>query len=71
MREEGIAIFSGNSNPNLSAKICEYLDIRLGAAKVSTFSDGEIQVEIHDNVRGKDVFENWGAFTAVFLNIEK
>jgi len=56
MREEGIAIFSGNSNPSLSAKICEYLDIRLGAAKVSTFSDGEIQVEIHDNVRGKDVF---------------
>jgi ribose-phosphate pyrophosphokinase len=40
----------------LSAKICEYLDIRSGNAKVSTFSDGEIQVEINENVRGKDVF---------------
>ena len=56
MQGEGIVIFSGNSNPNLSAKICGYLDIRLGNAKVSTFSDGEIQVEINDNVRGKDVF---------------
>jgi ribose-phosphate pyrophosphokinase len=56
MRDEGIVIFSGNSNPSLSAKICDYLDIRLGDAKVSTFSDGEIQVEINENVRGKDVF---------------
>ena len=56
MRDEGIVIFSGNSNPSLSTKICEYLDIRLGDAKVSTFSDGEIQVEINANVRGKDVF---------------
>lgn len=56
MQGEGIVIFSGNSNPSLSSKICEYLDIRLGDAKVSTFSDGEIQVEINENVRGKDVF---------------
>jgi ribose-phosphate pyrophosphokinase len=56
MQGEGIVIFSGNSNPNLSASICEYLGIRMGNAKVSTFSDGEIQVEINDNVRGKDVF---------------
>jgi ribose-phosphate pyrophosphokinase len=56
MQDEGIVIFSGNSNPSLSAKICEYLDIRSGNAKVSTFSDGEIQVEINENVRGKDVF---------------
>jgi ribose-phosphate pyrophosphokinase len=56
MQGEGIVIFSGNSNPKLSAHICEYLDIRMGNAKVSTFSDGEIQVEINDNVRGKDVF---------------
>ena len=56
MQDPGIAIFSGNSNPSLSNRICKYLDIRLGAAKVSTFSDGEIQVEINDNVRGKDVY---------------
>ena len=56
MQHQGIVIFSGNSNPSLSEKICQYLDIRLGDAKVSTFSDGEIQVEINDNVRGKDVF---------------
>ena len=56
MQDEGIVIFSGNSNPSLSAKICEYLDIRMGNAKVSTFSDGEIQIEIDENVRSKDVF---------------
>jgi ribose-phosphate pyrophosphokinase len=49
-------IFSGNSNPALSAKICEYLKMPLGGAKVTTFSDGEIQIEITDNVRTKDVF---------------
>ncbi|MBT8339316.1 MAG: ribose-phosphate pyrophosphokinase [Desulfatitalea sp.] len=49
-------IFSGNSNITLSKKICEYLKMPLGGAKVSTFSDGEIQIEIEDNVRTKDVF---------------
>jgi len=49
-------IFSGNSNPALSAKICEFLKMPLGGAKVTTFSDGEIQIEITDNVRTKDVF---------------
>ncbi len=49
-------IFTGNSNPSLAKKICEYLKMPLGGAKVSTFSDGEIQIEIDDNVRTKDVF---------------
>lgn len=49
-------IFSGNSNLALTRKICEYLNMPMGGAKVSTFSDGEIQIEIHDNVRTKDVF---------------
>lgn len=49
-------IFSGNSNPALSAKICDFLKMPLGGAKVDTFSDGEIQIEITDNVRTKDVF---------------
>jgi ribose-phosphate pyrophosphokinase len=49
-------IFAGNSNPDLSEKICEYLNMPIGGAKLSSFSDGEIQIEIHDNVRMKDVF---------------
>ena len=49
-------IFSGNSNPSLVNRICEYLNMPLGGAKVTTFSDGEIQIEINDNVRTKDVF---------------
>jgi ribose-phosphate pyrophosphokinase len=49
-------IFSGNSNPQLSNAICDYLKMPLGGAKVDTFSDGEIQIEINDNVRTKDVF---------------
>ncbi len=53
---EGMAIFTGNSNPGLAQKICEYLSMPLGGAEVKTFSDGEIQIEIHENVRQKDVF---------------
>lgn len=53
---EGMAIFTGNSNPELAQKICEYLSLPLGGAEVKTFSDGEIQIEIHENVRLKDVF---------------
>lgn len=49
-------IFSGNSNPVLANKICDYLGVPLGGAKVKTFSDGEIQIEINENVRLKDVF---------------
>ena len=56
MEGNGIFIFSGNSNPALAEKICGYLKIPLGGAKVTTFSDGEIQIEIHENVRAKDVF---------------
>ena len=54
--ENGVVIFTGNSNPALSQKICEHLNLPLGGAKVTTFSDGEIQIEIHENVRAKDVF---------------
>lgn len=56
MEEKGIFIFAGNSNPDLADKICDYLDLPLGGASVSTFSDGEIQIEINENVRGRDVF---------------
>ncbi len=53
---EGMAIFTGNSNPVLAKKICGYLSSPLGGAEVKTFSDGEIQIEITENVRLKDVF---------------
>jgi ribose-phosphate pyrophosphokinase len=53
---EGMAIFTGNSNPGLAKKICQYLSLPLGGAEVKTFSDGEIQIEIVENVRLKDVF---------------
>jgi ribose-phosphate pyrophosphokinase len=51
----GLAIFTGNSNPVLARKICDYLRIPLGGAKVTRFSDGEIQIEIDENVRSKDI----------------
>lgn len=53
---EGISIFAGNSNPALANKICDYLNLSLGNAQVKTFSDGELQIEIDENVRSKDVF---------------
>ena len=56
MEDKGIFIFTGNSNPDLAAKISDYLDIPLGGATVSTFSDGEIQIEVNENVRGRDVY---------------
>ncbi len=56
MEGTGIFVFSGNSNLSLAEKICSYLQLPLGGAKVTTFSDGEIQIEIHENVRAKDVF---------------
>jgi len=55
-QDNGYIIFSGNSNPILSKAICGYLKTNLGGAKVKRFSDGEIQIEIEENVRSKDVF---------------
>ncbi|ROR01662.1 ribose-phosphate diphosphokinase [Desulfosoma caldarium] len=56
MATYGLKIFSGNSNLELAQKICDALEIPLGRALVTTFSDGEIRVEIGENVRGADVF---------------
>ncbi len=53
---EDFIIFSGNSNPALSKKVCSYLNVALGGEKVKRFSDGEIQIEIDENVRSRDVF---------------
>lgn len=51
-----LIIFSGNSNPMLAKDICTYLGLPLGGAKLKNFSDGEIQIEIDENVRAKDIF---------------
>ncbi|MEJ5348451.1 MAG: ribose-phosphate pyrophosphokinase [Desulfosoma sp.] len=56
MATYGLKIFSGNSNLELAQKICDSLEIPLGRALVTTFSDGEIRVEVGENVRGADVF---------------
>ncbi|MFO7294901.1 MAG: ribose-phosphate pyrophosphokinase [Caldicoprobacter sp.] len=52
----GIKIFTGNSNPELAREIARYLGVPMGNAEVSTFSDGEICVNIYETVRGADVF---------------
>lgn len=49
-------IFTGNANTNLGDKIAAYLDVPLGAAKVQRFNDGEIQIQVLENVRNKDIF---------------
>ena len=49
-------VFTGNANPGLSAKVTKKLHIPLGNADVTKFSDGEVAVEINENVRGRDVF---------------
>jgi len=51
-----LVVFSGNATPELAQKVASHLHIPLGDATVSKFSDGEISVEINENVRGKDVF---------------
>jgi len=51
-----LKIFSGNANVALAEEIAQYLGVSLGAAKVTRFSDGEIQVKINESVRGADVF---------------
>ncbi|HMK64509.1 MAG TPA: ribose-phosphate pyrophosphokinase [Thermodesulfobacteriota bacterium] len=51
-----LKFFTGNSNPNLAEKICSYMGMPNGVIQVRRFSDGEIFVEIGENVRGKDIF---------------
>ena len=49
-------VFTGNANPKLAEEVVNHLDIELGKAAVGRFSDGEVMVELLENVRGKDVF---------------
>lgn len=51
-----LKIFSGTANPELAKEVADYLEIQLGAVKISPFSDGEIYVQIQESVRGVDCF---------------
>ena len=56
MKKNELKLFTGNANPRLAEEIAEYLRVQLGKINVSPFPDGEILVEIGENVRGADVF---------------
>jgi ribose-phosphate pyrophosphokinase len=54
--DSSIIVFTGNANPRLAQDVVRHLQLQMGDASVGSFSDGEVQVEINENVRGKDVF---------------
>ncbi len=56
MPSGNLMVFTGNANPKLAADVARRLGISLGAATVDRFSDGEVRIELHENVRGEDVF---------------
>lgn len=56
MSHDSLMVFTGNANPKLAESVARYLKIPLGQATVSRFSDGEVMIELLENVRGKDVF---------------
>jgi len=53
---ERLMVFTGNANPRLAQEVAKHLNLSLGRAIVDRFSDGEVLIEILENVRGKDVF---------------
>lgn len=69
MNPERIKIFSGRANPALASEICDCLGLKLGVARVTPFSDGEVQLQIQENVRGCDVFVVQPTCTPVERNI--
>ncbi len=62
-------LFGGTSNPNLTLEVCDYLGVEPGKIMAGTFSDGETQVEIRENIRGKDVFVLQSTSTPVNDNL--
>jgi len=54
--DNNLVVFSGNANPELAAEIAVLLGTTLGRINVSRFADGEVNCQVHDNVRGKDVY---------------
>jgi ribose-phosphate pyrophosphokinase len=62
-------LFGGTSNPTLTQEVCNYLSIEPGKITAKTFSDGETQIEIHENIRGRDVFVLQSTCTPVNDNL--
>ncbi len=56
MADDRMMVFTGNANPELAHKVVDHLGIPLGKIKAEKFSDGEVHIEILENVRGRDVF---------------
>src|SRR5437879_4324835 len=56
MAFDNLSIFAGSANPKLARDVGKRLGTQLGRAKIGKFSDGEVMVEVMENVRGKDVF---------------
>jgi ribose-phosphate pyrophosphokinase len=56
MANDRLMVFTGTANPKLAADVVKYLNISLGRASVGRFADGEVMVELMENVRGKDAF---------------
>ena len=56
MANERMMVFTGSANPKLGEAVCRYLNIGTGRASVGKFSDGEVSIELMENVRGRDVF---------------
>ena len=56
MNEPQLLIFSGSSNPELTKKICDYLNLTEGLLELKRFSDGEIWAKFKENIRGRDVY---------------
>ncbi len=56
MSYDSLMVFTGNANPDLASEVAKHLNIPLGKATVGRFSDGEVMVELLENVRGRDIF---------------
>lgn len=56
LQQDDLKILTGNGNPALAQKVCDYLGLPLGDVTVSRFPDGEINVKINEDVRGRDIF---------------
>src|SRR5579884_3079034 len=69
MQHDRLKVFSGNANPELTQEICRHLGVPQAKALVQKFSDGEIYLQILENVRGADVFVVQPTCTPVDQNL--
>lgn len=56
MTNDGLKIFAGNAHPKLAKEICQIIGVPMGRTYVGRFADGEVEVKIEENIRGKDCF---------------